>query len=112
MWYIVIRNMARKPQAGPSADPELLILMSLTEGARHGYAVMQDIEQFSGIKLGPGTLYTAITRLVEKGMIRPEPAADRQRPYKITKTGLASLAKEVQKMRRIVNVGARRLSFS
>lgn len=104
--------MARRPQTGPSADPELLILMSLAETARHGYAVMQDIEQFSGTKIGPGTLYTAITRLVEKRMIRPEPAADRQRPYRITKTGLATLAAEVQKMRTIVNVGTRRLSFS
>lgn len=104
--------MARRPQTGPSADPELLILMSLAEGERHGYAVMQDIEQFSGIKLGPGTLYTAITRLVEKGLIRPLPAADRQRPYRITKTGLASLTEEVQKMRRIVNVGTKRLSFA
>ncbi len=86
--------------------------MSLAEGARHGYSVMQDIEQFAGIKLGPGTLYTAITRLVEKGMIRPELATDRQRPYRITKTGLASLTEEVQKMRRIVNVGRRRLSFA
>lgn len=86
--------------------------MSLAESSRHGYAVMQDVEQFSGVKLGPGTLYTAITRLVEKGMIRPEPAADRQRPYRITKAGLATLAEEVRKMRRIVNVGARRLSFS
>src|SRR4051794_29437117 len=101
--------MARRPQTGPSADPELLILMSLAEGARHGYSVMQDIEQFAGVKLGPGTLYTAITRLVEKGMIRPEPAADRQRPYRLTKSGLASLTEEVQKMRRIVNVGTRRL---
>jgi DNA-binding PadR family transcriptional regulator len=112
MCYIVIRYMARKPQTGPSADPELLILMSLADGARHGYAVMQDIEQFSGIKLGPGTLYTAISRLVEKRMIRPEPVADRQRPYRITNTGLATLAEEVQKMRRVVNVGARRLRFS
>jgi DNA-binding PadR family transcriptional regulator len=103
--------MARRPQTGPSADPELLILMSLAEGARHGYSVMQDIEQFAGVRLGPGTLYTAITRLVEKGMIRPEPAADRQRPYRLTKSGLATLTEEVQKMRRIVNVGTRRLSF-
>jgi DNA-binding PadR family transcriptional regulator len=86
--------------------------MSLTDGARHGYAVMQDIEQFSGLKLGPGTLYTAITRLVEKDMIRPEPATNRQRPYRITKTGLASLANEIQKMRKIVNVGSRRLNFA
>jgi DNA-binding PadR family transcriptional regulator len=64
--------MARKPNGGPAADPELLILASLASGAKHGYAIMQDIEAFSRNKLGPGTLYTAITRLVEKGWIQPE----------------------------------------
>lgn len=104
--------MARKPQLGPSSDPETLILTSLANEPKHGYAVMQDIEQFSGTKLGPGTLYTAITRLVEKGKIRPEPAEDRQRPYRITKEGLTSLSEELQNMRKIANFGLRRLSFS
>lgn len=112
MWYIVISNMARKPQLGPSSDPELLILTSLATGPKHGYAVMQDIEQFSGIKLGPGTLYTAITRLVEKGRIRPEAVEDRQRPYRITKEGVTSLSEELHRMRRIARFGLRRLSFS
>jgi DNA-binding PadR family transcriptional regulator len=48
--------MARKPNAGPASDPELLILASLANGSRHGYAMMQDIESFSGTRLGPGTL--------------------------------------------------------
>jgi DNA-binding PadR family transcriptional regulator len=104
--------MARKPQLGPSADPELLILMSLVVGPKHGYAVMQDIERFAGTKLGPGTLYTAITRLVEKGKICPELVEDRQRPYKITKAGLACLAEQLERMRKIVNVGVQRLSFT
>lgn len=112
MWYIVIKSMARKPQLGPSSDPEILILTSLADGPKHGYAVMQDIEQFSGTKLGPGTLYTAITRLVEKGRICPEAVEDRQRPYRITKEGVTSLSEELEKMRRIARFGLRRLSFS
>lgn len=101
--------MARKPQKGPASDPETLILTSLATGPKHGYAIMQDIEQFSTIKLGAGTLYTAITRLVGKGRIRPEVAQDRQRPYRITGEGLAILTGELQSMRRIANFGLRRL---
>jgi DNA-binding PadR family transcriptional regulator len=104
--------MPRRPQLGPSSDPELLILTSLADGPKHGYAVMQDIEHFSGTKLGPRTLYTAITRLAEKGKIRPEPVEDRQRPYRITKAGLGSLSEQLEKMRKIVNIGVRRLSFT
>jgi DNA-binding PadR family transcriptional regulator len=85
--------------------------MSLSKGSRHGYAMMQDIEQFAGNRLGPGTLYSAIKRLLEKGMIRAEPSADRQRPYRITKTGLNTLETEVEKMRKIVKIGTRRLKF-
>jgi len=53
------------------SDPTLLVLSSLAEGDKHGYAMMQDIEAFAGIRLGPGTLYGAITRLEEHGWIRP-----------------------------------------
>jgi DNA-binding PadR family transcriptional regulator len=73
---------------------------------------MQDVEHFSGTKLGPGTLYTAITRLVEKGSIRPEPVQDRQRPYRITREGIAVLAAELEKMRSLAKIGFRRLSYS
>jgi DNA-binding PadR family transcriptional regulator len=58
--------MARKPSAGPASDPELLILSSLANGPKHGWAIMGDIETFAGVTIGPGTLYNAITRLVEK----------------------------------------------
>lgn len=103
--------MARKPQFGPSSDPEMLILTSLADGPKHGYAIMQDIERFAGTTLGPGTLYTAISRLVEKGKVNPEPVQDRQRPYRITKDGVASLSEELEKMRKIARFGLRRLSF-
>jgi DNA-binding PadR family transcriptional regulator len=101
--------MARKPKAGPASDPELLILSSLAAGPKHGYAIMGDIEAFAGVSLGPGTLYTAITRLVEKKLIVPQSGAGRQRPYKLTPEGATGLAEQLNAMRRVAVVGLRRL---
>src|SRR6185312_7729150 len=101
--------MARKPKAGPSSDPELLILSSLASGPKHGYAIMNDIESFADVTLGPGTLYTAITRLVEKKLIAPQAAAGRQRPYKLTAEGAKSLAEQLNDMRRVATAGLARL---
>jgi DNA-binding PadR family transcriptional regulator len=101
--------MARKPAAGPASDPELLILCSLAAGEKHGYAIMTDVETFSGALLGPGTLYTAITRLVEKGWIAPTESVGRQRPYRLTAAGSAALNDQLQQMRNIATAGLRRL---
>jgi DNA-binding PadR family transcriptional regulator len=101
--------MARKPRNGPASDPELLILASLASGPNHGYAIMADIETFSGVRIGPGTLYTAITRLVEKKFIAPQTSAGRQRPYRLTAQGAAALAELLKDMRRVAAVGLRRL---
>jgi DNA-binding PadR family transcriptional regulator len=84
----------------------------LAEGPKHGYAIMQDIERFSGTKMGPGTLYTAITRLVEKGRIKPDRIEDRQRPYRITDEGISRLSEELERMQKIARFGIRRLRFS
>jgi DNA-binding PadR family transcriptional regulator len=104
--------MARKPQSGPAGDPELLILMSLADGPKHGYAIMADVEDATGTRLGPGTLYTAITRLVEKKLIAPEGAAGRQRPYRITAAGSTLLNEQLTEMRRIAALGLRRLRLA
>jgi DNA-binding PadR family transcriptional regulator len=101
--------MARKPRAGPAADPELLILSSLASGPKHGYAIMSDVDDFAGVRLGPGTLYTAITRLVEKKQIAPQSAAGRQRPYRLTALGAKHLAAQLDEMRRVAAVGLMRL---
>jgi len=101
--------MARKPKTGPASDPELLILSSLASGPKHGYAIMGDVEAFAGVTLGPGTLYTAITRLVEKELIAPQAGAGRQRPYKLTAEGATGLADQLNAMRRVAVVGLRRL---
>ncbi len=102
--------MARKPKAGPASDPELLILSSLASGPKHGYAIMSDIDTFADVRLGPGTLYTAITRLVEKKFIAPVSSPGRQRPYRLTAQGATKLAAQLNDMRRVATVGLRRLS--
>jgi len=101
--------MARKTISGPATDPELLILSSLAGGPKHGYAVMQDIAAFAGVELGPGTLYTAITRLVDENWIEPIDASGRQRPYRITPVGLDRLRAQLEKMRQLASFGLRRL---
>jgi DNA-binding PadR family transcriptional regulator len=101
--------MARKPTSGPAADPELLILSSLASGPRHGYAIMTDIENEMGVQLGPGTLYTAISRLVERKLIRPDAPDGRQRPYRLTAAGAALLEERLTAMRRVAAFGLRRL---
>lgn len=101
--------MARKPALGPSSDPEILILSSLASGPKHGYAVMLDIVAFAEIEIGPGTLYTAITRLVENGWIKPLAATGRQRPYRLTASGAQHLCLQLHQMRRVASVGLGRL---
>ncbi len=101
--------MARKSAAGPASDPELLILSSLAAGPKHGYGIMLDVRTFAGIELGPGTLYSAITRLVENGWIRPQEAQGRQRPYELTGKGTEHLREQLESIREIAKVGLRRL---
>ena len=93
-------------------DPPLLILTSLAAGPRHGHALAKDIEDFAGVTLGPGALYGAITRLVERGLIEPAGDEERRRPYRITEAGRTALADAVSEMRRIASTGASRLGFA
>jgi len=91
------------------SDPTLLVLASLAEGAKHGYAMMEDIEGMAGVCLGPGTLYGAITRLEARGWIEPAGPAERRRPYRLTASGRAHLEQQLDGMERVVRVGLRRL---
>ena len=93
-------------------DPPVLILTSLAGGPKHGHALAKDIEDFAGVALGPGTLYGAITRLEERGLIEAMDSDDRRRPYRITAAGSSALAAAVSDMSRIVAVGASRLGLT
>jgi DNA-binding PadR family transcriptional regulator len=94
-----------------SNDPSLLILTSLVSGSKHGWALTKDIEEFSGVSLGPGTLYGAITRLEERGLIEPLPVEDRRRPYRISVIGRAALTEAVREMRTLADTGEQRLGL-
>jgi len=95
---------------GRFSDPSLLILSSLASGPRHGYAMMEDIFEFCGTKLEPGTLYAALARLERRGWIEALPAEDRRRPYRITGAGAVALREQLKTLNQIVSTGQQRLA--
>ncbi len=101
--------MAREPGAVRWSDPGLLILGSLAGQPRHGYAIVADVESTTGITLGPGTLYGALARLEEHGLVRALPGQDRRRPYEITAAGAGLLAEQLGSMAKFTRTGRARL---
>ena len=93
-------------------DPNILILTSLAEGTKHGYLIMEDIEQHYGYTMGPGTLYGALKRLEDNGYIRALEGEKKRRPYELTQVGREHLAQQLQAMDNIVALGQRRLGYS
>jgi DNA-binding PadR family transcriptional regulator len=90
-------------------DPLLLVLISLVAGPKHGHALLDDIEGFTGTRLGPGTLYGAITRLEEQGLIEPLEPVGRRRPYRITASGVAATRQVLDATATVVSAGKARL---
>lgn len=95
---------------GRFAEPAVLVLVSLAEGPKHGYAITADVERVAGIRLGPGTLYGALARLEERGLIEALPSGDRRRPYRLTHSGAAALRAHIATLKRVAAAGARRLA--
>ena len=96
---------------GRYAGPATLILSSLADGAKHGYALTKDIEAFAGIRLAPGTLYEALARLDAQGLIEAVESDDRRRPYRLTAAGAAVLRAHLEAQRTAADVGLRRLDL-
>jgi DNA-binding PadR family transcriptional regulator len=95
------------------SDPALLVLASLADGDKHGYAMMEDIERFAGVRLGPGTLYGAITRLEQRGWIRPTKSEDdRRQPYTLTAEGRRYLEEQLSGLNQVVKTGLKRLRLA
>jgi DNA-binding PadR family transcriptional regulator len=99
-----------RPGDDGSSDPGLLVLVSLASGAKHGYAMMADIESFAGVRLGPGTLYGALARLERDRLIEPVQSADRRRPYRLTEAGGRGLRARLEGLGTLVQLGRRRLA--
>ncbi|MCL5077328.1 MAG: PadR family transcriptional regulator [Actinobacteria bacterium] len=95
---------------GHYTGPATLILSSLADGPKHGYALTKDIEHFSDIHLAPGTLYAALDRLVDHGLIEGLESVGRRRPYKITAQGATALMAHLKAQRRVTDTGLERLS--
>jgi len=107
-----MRKRAEDPRK-PLSLPVIHILLALAEGARHGYAIKQDVEERTGgaIRLGPGTLYEAIQRLLDGGLIE-EGAADDEpangqvaqwRYYALTARGWDVLREELRRLGAILD---------
>ena len=101
----------------PLTPAVLHILLALAPQERHGYAIMKQVEADTegNVKMGPGTLYGALSRMVKSGLVtesegRIDPALDDQRRiyYRITQAGRAALAEELERYRRVVAVARKR----
>jgi len=119
-------DIPKKKMAKQKPDPEKLlpltptvfhILLALSDGDLHGYGIMQEVAEHTAgqIRLGPGTLYGAIKRLLGIGLIvetdeRPDPELDdeRRRYYHLTDFGQQVLKAEVKRISRMVSVAQRK----
>lgn len=103
--------MADDPASwGRFSDPALLIMSSLADGPKHGYAMSKDIEGFAGVSLQPATLYGALARLETRGLIRALPTQERRRPYRLTTQGAEILEAQLRALRSVAVTGLRRLA--
>jgi DNA-binding PadR family transcriptional regulator len=93
-------------------EPGVLVLLALSDGPKHGYAISADVLEHTGVQLGPGTLYGSLVKLVERGLAAPLPSDDRRRPYEITAAGRAALATQLASWSRIVESGKARLQWT
>jgi DNA-binding PadR family transcriptional regulator len=99
-------------ELGRFAEPSLYILVSLSGGPKHGYAIMIDVEDISGSPMGPGTLYGALARLERRGLIEALEPEDRRRPYRLTELGEATVRAQLEQLGGFVRTGLERLGGS
>ena len=96
---------------GRLPERSVLVLTSLAGGDRHGYALLKDIEAFSGTRLSPGTLYGALATLEADGLVERLEAEDRRHPYRLTEAGRAALSARLAETARIAELGLARIAL-
>ena len=104
------QNNSELEDFGRFSEPALLILISLADGPKHGYAMTEDIARIASLRLGPGTLYGAIARLESRGLIEGVETADRRNPYRITALGEQALRLRLSVLEAIASAGRQRLA--
>ena len=87
------------------------ILLSLTDGPLHGYAIMQSVEQTAGLQMGPGTIYGSIQRMEDTGLLRDaaegtnrRATTERRHDYELTEAGRDALVAEATRLARIAEL--------
>jgi len=90
-------------------DPQLLLMISLAGGPKHGHAMLLDVQRFASVRLGPGTLYGALSRLEEAGEVEALPVDGRRRPYRLTDLGRQTLTRRLASLQRAVETGLARV---
>lgn len=113
--------MAKKSAAQTPLTPAVLhILLALSQGERHGYGIMKQVEADSlgKVTMGPGTLYGSIKRMMEAGLIResdkrvdPELDDERRIYYELTRAGRTALAAELKRYRGVLAVAEGRVAY-
>lgn len=90
-------------------DASILVLASLAGGPKHGYALMKDVEGFSGVTLGPGTVFGCLARMQERGLVEALAPQQRRHPYRLTAAGAEVLEEQLSELERVASAGLRRL---
>lgn len=113
--------MSKKSTAPAPLTPAVLhILLALLQGERHGYGIMKQVEADSHgkVRMGPGTLYGSIKRMMDAGLIResgkrvdPEMDDERRIYYELTRAGRAALVAEIERYRGVVAVAEGRVAY-
>ena len=112
-----MRHIAKPPnetETRPLSEPVLLILMSLIDKPRHGYALIKDIEALSNgrVRLSTGTLFGALRRLLEDQWIErfeQEDTTRQKQAYRLTPEGQKQLEQELDRMKHLSRVATARL---
>ena len=114
--------MNRTPEEFLPLTPSILhILLALSAGEKHGYAMMREVDELSNgtVRLGPGTLYRSIKRMLDDGLIeeageRQDPTLDdeRRRYYRLAPFGVHVLALETERLERLLTVARQRQAKS
>ena len=99
-------------QFGRFTEPAVLILISLAQQPRHGYAIADDIGEITGDRPGPGTLYGALGRLETRGFIEPVASDDNRATYQLTAEGAQALSARLASMESVARLGQSRLAIA
>jgi DNA-binding PadR family transcriptional regulator len=106
--------MANQDRFLPLQEPTLYILLSLHNGEKHGYAILKDIAQLSGqrVKMSTGTLYGALYRLLDQGLIEQIESTDivrGKKAYRLTPSGMEVFNAEVSRLKQLLLVAEGRV---